>query len=148
LWDAADRVLWSGDHLLGRIVPIAALDADGTAAGRRPALLDYLGTLARYAGLAPDILLPGHGKPFTDVDVLVRRLRTHHAARADAVEAILRDLGTATPWEITTRLLWQPDGYRAVLGIAEAATHLDVLEAEGRVECNEEHGQQRYRVCS
>ncbi len=145
LWDATERVLWSGDHLLGRIVPIAALDLDDKAAGRRPALLEYLATLGRYADLAPRVVLPGHGKPFTAVDVLVRRLRTHHAARADAVETTLRDLGAATPWDITTRLLWQPDGFRAVLGIAEAVTHLDLLEAEGRVERREDDGRRRYR---
>ena len=90
------------------------------------------------------VVLPGHGKPFTAVDVLVRRLRTHHAARAMQSR---RSCATwaATPWDITTCLLWQPDGYRAVLGIAETVTHLDLLEAEGRVERCEDDGRHRYR---
>ena len=146
LWDAEGGVLWSGDHLLGRIVPIAALEPDGSENLRAPALLDYLATLERYVDLAPDVVLPGHGKPFTAIDVLERRLRTHHAERADAVEAILRDFGTATAWDVTTRLLWQPDGYRAVLGIAEVATHLDLLEAARRVEHHEVDGRFEYRV--
>ena len=103
-------------------------------------------TLERYVDLAPDVVLPGHGKPFTAIDVLERRLRTHHADRADAVEAILRDFGTATAWDIATRLLWQPDGYRAVLGMAEVATHLDLLEAARRVEHHEVNGRFKYRV--
>jgi glyoxylase-like metal-dependent hydrolase (beta-lactamase superfamily II) len=133
LWDAEARILFSGDHLLARIIPVPGLGVGEVAdSDRRRSLVDYLDGLARFTDLDPALVLPGHGRPFTGVDVLVARLLTHSRQRADDIARILAD-GPATPFELTSRLLWHPDGPRLFAGIAHVQGHLDLLESAGRV---------------
>ncbi len=131
LWDPAARVLFSGDHLLARIIPVPSLEA-GDGLRRRRSLVEYLASLSRFVALDPKVVLPGHGRAFTAVDVLAARLRSHSRQRADEIETIL-GAGPATPFEVARRLQWQPDGARLVLGLAHAQGHLDLLEDAGRV---------------
>jgi glyoxylase-like metal-dependent hydrolase (beta-lactamase superfamily II) len=144
LWDPSDRILFSGDHLLARIIPVPSLDGAG-AAGRRRTFVEYLGGLDRFTELDPAVVLPGHGRPFAEVELLAYRLRDHSRARADAIAAILRD-GPATPFDIALRLQWQPEGARLVLGLANAQGHLDLLAEAGRVTVDTGSGAVRYRL--
>ena len=137
LWDPSARVLFSGDHLLARIIPVPSLE-DGDALRRRRSMLEYLASLSRFVALDTKVVLPGHGRAFTAVDVLATRLRSHSRQRANEIEAILR-VGPATPYEIARRLQWQPEGARLVLGLAHAQGHLDLLDDAGRV-APEDHG--------
>jgi len=131
LWDPAARVLFSGDHLLGRIIPVPSLE-DGRGAGRRHSLVEYLAGLQRFVALDPTIVLPGHGRPFTEVGALAARLRSHSLQRAEDIAAILLG-GPSTPYEVARQLQWQPEGARLVMGIAHVQGHLDLLEEAGRV---------------
>jgi glyoxylase-like metal-dependent hydrolase (beta-lactamase superfamily II) len=131
LWDPAARVIFSGDHLLARIIPVPSLE-EGDGPRRRRSLVEYLASLSRFVPLAPKVVLPGHGQAFTAVDVLAERLRSHSRHRADEIETILR-AGPATPFEVARRLQWQPEGARLLLGLAHARGHLDLLEDAGRV---------------
>ena len=148
LWDADGRILFSGDHLLGRIVPATGLAVDRTVpAGRRPSLLEYLDSLRCFEQLDARVLLPGHGQPFTGMEILAARLRAGSAERAETILSLLAD-GAATPYELTQRLLWQPAGFRLLLGIGHVAGHLDLLESAGRVATETTGGVTRYRRVS
>lgn len=130
LWDPAASVLFSGDHLLARIIPVPSLDdCDGC---RRRSFVEYLASLERFVALAPTVVLPGHGRAFGEVDVLAGRVSSHSRKRAKQIETMLR-AGPATPFEVARRLQWQPEGARLVLGLAHAQGHLDLLEDAGRV---------------
>jgi glyoxylase-like metal-dependent hydrolase (beta-lactamase superfamily II) len=131
LWDPADRVLFSGDHLLARIIPGPSLERND-ATGRRHSLLEYLDGLSRFVALDPAVVLPGHGLTFTEVAVLEARLREHSGQRADDIAAILRER-PATPFELARRLQWQSEGWRLLGGLAHVQGHLDLLQASGRV---------------
>ncbi len=131
LWDPAARVLFSGDHLLARIIPVPSLEA-GDGASRRHSMNEYMAGLPRFVALDPAVMLPGHGRAFAEIDVLAARLRFHSRQRADAIATILGD-GPATPFDVARRLQWQPAGARLVLGLAHAQGHLDLMEANGRV---------------
>ena len=144
LWDPTARVLFSGDHLLARIIPVPSLEA-GEDEARRRSLVEYLAGLPRFAQLDPTMVLPGHGRPFAEVGVLAARLRSHSRQRADDIAAILRD-GPATPFDIARRLQWQPEGARLVLGLANAQGHLDLLEKAGRVTSEPAGASVRYRL--
>ncbi len=131
LWDPTARVLFSGDHLLGRIIPVPSLElVDG--ADRRHSLVEYLAGLSRFVAFDPTVILPGHGRAFTDMAVLSARLHSHSRGRADDIAAILRE-GPATPFEIALRLQWQPQGARLLMGLAHVQGHLDLLEKAGLV---------------
>jgi len=131
LWDPAARAVFSGDHLLGRIIPVPSLEA-GKAHTRRHSLVEYLQGLSRFVALDPTVVLPGHGSPFAEMAVLSTRLRSHARERAEDIASILRD-GPATPYDVARRLQWQPEGARLVMGLANAQGHLDLLEDAGRV---------------
>ena len=131
LWDPAARVVFSGDHLLPRIIPVPSLEP-GDEATRRHSLVEYLAGLPRFVAFDPTIVLPGHGGAFTDMAVLDARLRSHSRQRADDIAAILAER-PATPFEVARRLQWHPEGARLLVGLAHVQGHLDLLQEAGRV---------------
>lgn len=131
LWDPDACVLFSGDHLLARIIPVPSLEADEDLRLRH-SMVEYLGTLPRLVALDPKVVLPGHGAAFTAVDVLAARVRSHARQRAGEIETILR-AGPANPFQISHSLQWQPDEARLLFGLAHVQGHLDLLEEGGRV---------------
>ena len=77
LWDAADGILISADalwqHGFGGIFP----EIEGESGfAEQAAMLDLI------AGLAPRLVIPGHGAPFSDVDAALTRARERLAALA------------------------------------------------------------------
>ena len=145
LWDPTSRILFSGDHLLARIIPVPSLES-GDGAVRRHSLVEYLAELPRLVALDPTVMLPGHGRAFTDVGVLASRLRSHSRRRSDHIARILLD-GPATPFEVARRLQWQPEGARLVMGLASVQGHLDLLEEAGRVTSDTASAVERYALC-
>jgi glyoxylase-like metal-dependent hydrolase (beta-lactamase superfamily II) len=144
LWDPAARVLFSGDHLLARIIPVPSLQA-GTGSGRRRSFVEYLSGLPRFVALDPAAVLPGHGRAFTGVGVLSNRTRNHSQQRAEAIAALLAD-GPATPFELARRLQSDPEGARLQVGLAHVQGHLDLLEEAGRVAVDETAAAVRYQL--
>jgi len=62
LWNAEERLLCSGDHLLQVVSPPVTFER-----GFEPDPLgSYLTSLDRVRDLAPELVLPGHGTPFRD----------------------------------------------------------------------------------
>jgi glyoxylase-like metal-dependent hydrolase (beta-lactamase superfamily II) len=146
LWCDDGKLLLSGDHLLARVVPLPGLEPSGAGTGHRHSLGEYLSSLARFVALDPSVVLPGHGEAFTDVDVLARRLRDHHADRCFRVRGVVAQLGRPTPFEVAQRLLWQAEGIRLLRGVAEVVGHLDLLEHNGDVVAEGNGAVVRYRV--
>jgi glyoxylase-like metal-dependent hydrolase (beta-lactamase superfamily II) len=72
LWNAEERLLCSGDHLLQVVSPPVTFER-----GFEPDPLgSYLDSLDRVRDLGPDVVLPGHGTPFRE-----------GARRADSIAA-------------------------------------------------------------
>lgn len=143
LWDPRDGFLFSGDHLLPRIIPVPSL-VDGAESARRRPFIEYLDSLGRFASLQPETLLPGHGPPFTDVELLSDRLHSHSRSRADAIAALLSDT-PVTPFDIARQLQWQPQGARLIMGLANVQGHVDLLAEAGRVTAEVTDGVVTYR---
>jgi len=62
LWNADERLLFSGDHLLQVVSPPVTFER-----GFEPDPMgSYLDSLDRVRDLAPELVLPGHGTPFRD----------------------------------------------------------------------------------
>ena len=144
LWDPAARVLFSGDHLLARIIPSPSLER-GDGPGRRHSLVEYLAGLPRFVAFDPTVLLPGHGRAFTEMAVLNTRLHSHSRQRADDIAAILLER-PATPFEIARQLQWQPEGARLLVGLAHVQGHLDLLEETGRATAATAGAAVRYKL--
>ena len=88
LWNAAERLLCSGDHLLQLVSPPVTFERGFET----DPMGSYLASLERVAALAPDLVLPGHGPPFRDG---ARRAASISAEQAAAARPDPRDGGHA-----------------------------------------------------
>ena len=134
LYDEAENLLLTGDHVLPRISPNIGLQS----AAAEPPLAAYLRSLELIAGFDHAEALPAHEYRFAGLAARVRMLLGHHERRCEEVIAILGRLGPATAWQVTEELTWSR-GWPAVVGfmrraaLAEAGAHLRHLTDLGRV---------------
>lgn len=129
LWSAADRILISGDTLLGSITPhIDFRRGDDNPLG------DFLASLARIESLAPALVLPGHGRPFEDGADRARVTARHHDRRLGAiVQVVRREPHSAS--EITEEIFGGTLlNFERRLAFGEALAHLAYLRGHGEVE--------------
>ncbi len=138
LFDPLHKVLLSGDHVLPRISPSISLHSQ--SAGNP--LADYLDSLRLVAELQAELVLPGHGDPFTGLAERTAELLAHHQARlAEILELLERDRPRAqTAYELTRRMRWAGQrtwddlgDFEQRLAVTEAIAHLEVLHARGHV---------------
>jgi len=145
---ASDGLLIAGDHLLEKIssnplahVPVGTADPAALAASRdRPhALVTYAASLrATAAEDGRELVLPGHGDPFTGAAALVEKRLGMHDRRAEKILAALTHPRSAAD---VGRDLWSHVPVtQAYLVLSEVLGHLDLLEARGAVTAQERDG--------
>jgi len=130
-WMADDRVLFTGDLVLGRGSSMIGYP-DGDVAA-------YLRSLERVATLDPRILFPGHWDPVTEAGAKIAEYREHRMARERQVLDELEARGPGTAAELTERVyaaeLAGSAAHNELLRAAEMTlrAHLHKLMQEGRV---------------
>src|SRR6478736_147131 len=70
LFDEVDKLLFAGDHVLPELSPNIGLHPQSTP----DPLHEYLDGLRRLAAYEPTLILPSHGRPFTDAPARVKAL--------------------------------------------------------------------------
>ena len=149
---ASDGLLVAGDHLLEKIssnpiahVPIGRADPAGLAASpERPrTLITYADSMRRTAADdRGELILPGHGDPFTGAAELVEKRLEMHDRRAEKILAALTHPRSAAD---VGRDLWRHVPVtQAYLVLSEVLGHLDLLEERGAVSSEERDGVVRY----
>jgi glyoxylase-like metal-dependent hydrolase (beta-lactamase superfamily II) len=148
----SDGVLVAGDHLLERIssnpvahLPIGAHDPAGLAAlPERPrTLVTYAASLhATAADDGGELILPGHGEPFSGAAALVETRLAMHERRAQKILEALAQPRTAA--DIGRELWRHVPVTQAYLVLSEVLGHLDLLEERGAVGTEEDDGVVRY----
>ena len=126
-WMAEDRVLFTGDLILGRGSSMVTYPEGDVAA--------YLRSLDRVAALEPRLLFPGHWDPVTDAAVKISEYREHRLARERQLLAELESGGPGTAPELTRRVyLAEVGDSEPLLRAAEMTlrAHLRKLVDEGR----------------
>jgi glyoxylase-like metal-dependent hydrolase (beta-lactamase superfamily II) len=127
LFDADDGLLFAGDQLLPDLSPNIGLHPQST-----PNPLDeYLATLIRLRNLEPTLVLPAHGRPFSDVDPRVDKMLQHHERRKEQIVGIVGDR-ECSAWEVAVDL-WgdRRNVYEKRLMLQEALAHLQSLAVAG-----------------
>ena len=140
LYDAANGVLLSGDHVLPTITP--HIGGIGTGVDPLQRFLDSLARMHELRGVA--IVLPAHGQPFTDLDGRVDTIRDHHLERLDKLRMAGRDLDGGTVEEFSHELF--PERSWGPMAESETYAHLEHLHLAGQAERWEENHFLRYRV--
>lgn len=129
LYDAEERVLVAGDHVLPRITPNIGL----YTWSRPDPLEDFLRSLARVRKLEVRRVLPAHGEPFDDLRGRVDELLAHHEKRLDAVRNAL-DGAERDAYAVARRLFpTLRSAHEERFALAEVLAHLRYLERRGLV---------------
>ncbi|HEY7202355.1 MAG TPA: MBL fold metallo-hydrolase [Candidatus Dormibacteraeota bacterium] len=129
-WMADDRVLFTGDLILGRGSSMVTYPEGDVAA--------YLRSLERVAELRPRMLFPGHWDPVMEAETKIAEYREHRLARERQVVDELEAGGPGTARELTERVyaaeLATSEGREHLLRAAEMTlrAHLRKLVEEGR----------------
>lgn len=131
-WMEADRVLFTGDLILGRGSSMVTYPEGDVAA--------YLRSLDRVARLQPRMLFPGHWEPVTEAGAKIAEYREHRLRRERDIAAELTRGGPGSPGELTervyaTELEAAGEGREQLLYAAEMTlrAHLRKLVNEGKV---------------
>ena len=130
LWTEGDAALVSGDHLLPTITPHIDFERQGEA----DPLGDFLESLAKVEALDPQLVLPGHGRPFSEGAERARIIARHHDRRLGAiVQVIRREPKSAS--EITEEIFGSTLlNFQKRMALGEALAHLAYLRKRGEVE--------------
>jgi len=132
-WEANNKLMLSGDHILPRITPNIPFHPQ---AGADP-LGDFLRSLDRVADYDASEVLCAHEHRFVGLAGRVAELRAHHEQRFAEVLTSIR-AGTDTAWGIAARMHWSRpweriEGFMRRAAVAEAMAHLRALEHRGVV---------------
>jgi glyoxylase-like metal-dependent hydrolase (beta-lactamase superfamily II) len=130
LYDAADALLFAGDHMLPELSPNIGLHPQSTP----DPLHEYLDGLRRLAVYDPRLVLPAHGRPFTQASERVAVLVAHHEKRMGQIVDIVGG-SELSAWEVALKL-WGPREqlYEKRLALQEALAHLQALAVDGRLQ--------------
>jgi glyoxylase-like metal-dependent hydrolase (beta-lactamase superfamily II) len=151
LYDARNKVLLSGDHVLPHITPSVGLHVRTTS---NP-LADYLDSLKLIGRLEAELVLPGHGEPFHGLPERTEELLAHHQRRLDeVVELLAAEAGaTLTGYAIASRMTWSRrrawddlSGFERRMAVTEALAHIELLHARGLVHKRYAEGEITYCV--
>jgi glyoxylase-like metal-dependent hydrolase (beta-lactamase superfamily II) len=126
---AAERAVFTGDHVLGR----------GTTVVEWPGgdMAHYLASLRLLLDLRPERLYPGHGPLVSDAVARVEGYLTHRLDREAQVLTALT-AGDRTPAEIVARVYAAVDPALHPAAELSVRAHLAKLAAEGRITADED----------
>ncbi len=135
LYEAAAKILFSGDHILDTITPNIALWAEAY----NP-LHHYLESLDKVNKFDVALVLPGHRRPFQNHRRRIAELKKHHDVRAQEVLSILKG-GKQNAYQVASQMTWDIDCDRwedfpapqKWFAGGEALSHLQYLKEKGLV---------------
>jgi glyoxylase-like metal-dependent hydrolase (beta-lactamase superfamily II) len=121
----SERLLFTGDHVLGGTSPVI-LPPDGDMAA-------YLNSLNKLAGLDFEHIAPGHGEIIAHGKTVVQKLRAHRMAREDKVLRCLSSgVGAASLDELMAAVYDDVSAERHPWARFTLEAHLIKLAREGR----------------
>lgn len=138
LWDARQRILIGGDHLIAHISsnPLLTRPIDGSSERPR-ALIDYIDGMRRTRELPAEVVLAGHGEPVADHAALIDSRLAMHERRARRLHGLISER-PMTAYELARSLWGDLAVAQAFLTLSEVVGHLDLLvEREQAVELDE-----------
>jgi glyoxylase-like metal-dependent hydrolase (beta-lactamase superfamily II) len=126
LFDPAEGVLLSGDHVLPTITPHISGFGPGDA------LASFFSSLDKVAALGPDVrvVLPAHGHPFDDLAGRAESIKDHHRARLELVRTASRDAGHPLSVQEVSSVLFSPRA-QGPMADSETFAHLEHLRLIG-----------------
>lgn len=130
LYHEEHGILFAADHVLLKITPNIGLWPES----KPNPLARYLESIESLRGLNANLVLPGHGPVFHDLEGRISELVAHHDERLEFMRSELN--GTSlTSYEVSRRAFRGAlTIYQRCFALTETLAHLDYLELEGRVQ--------------
>jgi glyoxylase-like metal-dependent hydrolase (beta-lactamase superfamily II) len=130
LQDESRGILFAADHVLLKITPNIGLWPESLP---HP-LARYLKSLSGMRGMDVNLVLPGHGPIFHDLDGRIDELLRHHEERLEVMYGEIEG-GPKTPFEVSSAVFRETlTLYERCFALAETLAHLDHLALEGRAQ--------------
>ncbi len=137
LYEASNKVMLTGDHVLPRITPNVSLHVEDENTQRSP-LAEYMSSLKKVAAFGGILGLPAHEYNIENLSNRCDFLVHHHHERLEEILVSIGE-GAVTAAEISSRVKWNTRSFkefsiwqkRSALG--ETLAHLTVLEYDERV---------------
>lgn len=132
--DPADRLLFSGDHVLPKITSHVALHSYED----RDPLGDYLRSLGKVKDLDVDTVYPAHEWEFTNLADRIEQLKAHHMNRLREMKDTLQS-GPRTIYGIGSRVHWESRPWPEMsfwtkrMAATETYAHLVYLRNKGEI---------------
>lgn len=128
LRDAAQSLLFTGDHVLPTVYPGLGL---GGPTDSNP-IADYLDSIERIRQFDDHEILPGHGYRFTGLAERCDRIVEHHLKRSREVAEALVEFPNASVWETASRIRWTAGwhnlaGFNRYSALAQTEMHIGYL---------------------
>jgi glyoxylase-like metal-dependent hydrolase (beta-lactamase superfamily II) len=121
------NILFSGDHVLGRISPHQSPERLTLYTGLGH-YLDSLNLLEKWATSSP-LTLAGHDDPIPNLPMRLVEIRRGHAARLQLILEFLAEPHTIA--DVSEQLFGSVNGYNTLLAIEEAGAHVEYLHQRG-----------------
>ncbi|QIO23602.1 MBL fold metallo-hydrolase [Haloarcula sp. JP-L23] len=138
-WDGRREAV-VGDNVLGDITPNPFLQPPEDRGGQRPRVLPAFNESLRWLReQGHDRFLTGHREPVESPTERIDAILAEHDQRSEEVTDIVSE-GATTPADVMTALFGDLPATEYFSGMSEAIGHLDVLEAQGRVQKRESGG--------
>ncbi len=135
LYEATEKIFFSGDHILEDITPNISMWAD---VGNP--LQEYLDSLDKISLMEISGVFPGHRRIFTDHRKRIAELKKHHQIRAEEILAILK-MGPRNAYQVASQMTWDIDcktwddfpAPQKWFASGEALSHLQYLMLENKL---------------
>jgi glyoxylase-like metal-dependent hydrolase (beta-lactamase superfamily II) len=146
LYDRERKILFSGDHVLEKITPNVSMNIQAQS---NP-LVDYQNSLRQLRGLSVDLVLPGHGDPFIDLEGRIDSILEHHTERLREVLSLCTP-GPITAYEVARKTTWFRTWNELPLfsqrtAVTETLAHLELLLSRGSLQKTTQDGTFFYRL--
>ncbi|MDA8335792.1 MAG: MBL fold metallo-hydrolase [Peptococcaceae bacterium] len=138
-YDEETGLLLSGDHLLPQI----SSNISRWPHSRPDPLEDFLTSLAENKQLRAKAALPGHGLPFTGIDLRLTQLEEHHRERLELMRGIAAR--GATAYQVARAVFGDELSlHETRFAVTETMAHLNYLEIRGRLKVDRRDGRLVY----
>ena len=133
LYDKERKILFAADHVLLKITPNIGLWPES----KPHPLARYLESVGSVRELDADLILPGHGPVFHDLEGRISELVAHHEERLDFMHAALNGVSLSS-YEVSRKAFRGAlTIYQRCFALAETLAHLDHLVLEGRAQATD-----------
>lgn len=146
LYEPEKKILFSGDHILGKITPNITI-WDAPWAIEKDYLGEYLKGLKKCTELEVDVLLPGHRAIRIDHRKRIGELKAHHERRLENILAIMGNqkmhgamAASRMDWDLTFKSWNEFPPAQKIFATGEALAHLTHLVFTGKVAKSMENG--------